>query len=192
MVTAAQVAERDGTSTKAVTKKVRALAEEHGLTVERDGRGRIARFHLVEYDHLRAKIADPSKAQGPRRSPPALTLVPAGESYDEALRQKTWHEAEKRRLELDELKRSLVPVAALVDATDACGEAINAIIDRLPNLAEELAAVVARDGAHGLRQALKKRALAIRTEIAAGLEALAVAKPADAPAGEARPPQAVS
>lgn len=61
MVTAKEVAERDGLSPQAVTKQVRKLAGQ-GMPVERDGRGRIARFSLAWYDDAREQTGDSIKS----------------------------------------------------------------------------------------------------------------------------------
>lgn len=173
MWTVKQVADRDGVSKQAVSKKVKDLVERHGLAVERDGQGRVVALNVAEYDHLRGRYGDPSKVQAPRQmdAPP-----PPSESYDEALRQKTWHEAERRRIELEEMKGRLVPVAAVENIVAESGAAIASVIDRLPSSADDLAAAVARDGSHGLRVALKKLANAMREEIAKKLDKVAVTR----------------
>jgi len=175
MWTVSRVAERDGVSKQAVSKKVRALAEKHGLSVNRDGQGRIVSFNVAEYDHLRGRFDDPSKSQAP-----AKTDTPASnqsETYDEAVRQKTWLEAEKRRLELAEIKGELVRVGKVTDAVVRSFEQINRIIDRLPSATDELAAAVAKDGGHGLRVALKNLSGRMRGDIADALETIAAGEP---------------
>jgi len=176
MWSVSQIAERDGVSRQAVSKKVKTLVERHGLTVERDGQGRIQAVNVAEYDHLSGRYGDPSKAQAPRKN--EAQDLPKSESYDEALRQKTWHEAERRRIELDELKKRLVRVDALLDAIARVGEDIVRVIDRLPNATDDLAAAVAREGAHGLRVGLKNVAARMRQDVAQALAALAESAPA--------------
>lgn len=170
-----QIAARDGVSKQAVSKKVKDLVERHGLAVDRDAQGRIAAVNVAEYDHLRGRFGDPSKAQAPRA---AEAAPPASESYDEALRQKTWHEAEKRRIELYELQKKLVRTDSLADALARCGEDIVRTIDRLPNAADELAAAFAREGVHGMRVALKAIAVRMRQDVAQALADIAAGSPA--------------
>lgn len=169
-----QIASRDGVSKQAVSKRVRDLAGRHGLAVERSPQGAIVAVNVAEYDHLRGRFDDPSKAQAPRRPSPTAPQDPAGpnESYDEALRQKTWHEAEKRRLELEELAGGLVKVDEVNAAMDEAVERINLAVDRLPNAADDLAAAVAREGSHGLRVALKDLAVKLRAELADAFTAM--------------------
>lgn len=177
MWTVQQVAVRNGISKQAVSKRVRDMAARHGLTVERDAQGRVVAFNVAEYDHLCGRYGDPSKAQAPRQEAPPP--IAPNETYDEALRQKTWHEAERRRIELDALKGRLIPVADVEHIVSESGAAIARIIDRLPSATDDLAAKVAREGAHGLRVALKRIASRMREEIAAALEQVAAPKPAE-------------
>jgi len=114
--------------------------------------------------------------------------MPAADSRDEAMRRLAWMEAERARLSLDELSGKLVRVADIAAAIAACGEAIAEIIDRLPNAADDLAAAVARDGSHGLRQALAGEAHRLRVEIANKLKAVASrTAPADEEVAPAEP-----
>ena len=168
-----QVAERDGVSKQAVSKRVKRLVDQHGLAVERNAQGAITALNVAEYDHLNGRYSDPSKAQAPRL--PDATVQ--SESYDEALRQKTWHEAERRRIELDELKRRLVRVDEVLPALDDCADAIVLTVDSLPSLADDLAAAVAREGIHGLRVELRKIAADMRKNIAKALTAVAKTMP---------------
>jgi DNA-binding transcriptional ArsR family regulator len=172
-----QLADRERVSKQAVSRAVKSLVERHGLTVELDARGRIAKLNVAEYDHLRGRFADPSKAQAPRQAEEPVR--PASESYDEALRQKTWHEAEKRRLELAEIKKQLVRVDRLQDALARAGEDIVRTMDRLPNAADELAAAFAREGVHGMRVALKQITVRMRQDVAQALIDIAAAAPSE-------------
>lgn len=176
MLSISAISSRDGVSKPTVSNHVKRLVERHGLTVERDGQGRVAAVNVAEYDHLRAAVGDPSKTQAPHSAGPRLDR-PQAESYDEAIRQKTWHEAEKRGIELRELRgelvrRDKVTEAAIRVATDVIG-----ILDRIPGAADDLATAVAREGTHGLRVALKRLANSLRADLAKALTAIA----ADAP-----------
>lgn len=94
MWTVSQIAARDRVSKQAVSKKVKELVD-LGLTVERDSRGFVKKLNVVEYDRLRGRTDDPSKAPRPGRHALAPAPKPPAddnESYKEALRTKTWHE----------------------------------------------------------------------------------------------------
>lgn len=179
MWTPQQIADRDGTSKQAVTAKARKLATDHGLIVERDGRDRIIKLNVVQFDKLRGKFADPSHAQAPKAK--TAKAAPAADSRDEAMRLQAWTDAERSRLALDELKSQLLRADKINAAVDAAGDAIANIIDRLSNSADDLAAAVARDGSHGLRVALTAEAVRLRREIAAALRGIA---PSTAPAAK--------
>lgn len=179
MWTAAQLRERDGVSKQAITRKVRALAEHHGLQVQRGPRGQIVRFNVAQYDHLRGRYADPSKDQRPADA--GQKLLPASESYDEAVRQRAWTEAEKSRLLLEETKGNLIRVEPLQEAIRLSGSEIAQVINRLVNSSDDMAAAVAREGSHGLRALLKKISHAQCEEIAKILSGMATAAPEHEP-----------
>jgi DNA-binding MarR family transcriptional regulator len=83
MCTPAQVAARDGTTPQRVTKWVRKLAANGQIEVERDDRGRIARFSVAQFDrhtngtatlqkfgpsHARCTLRAPTAMKAPRAS----------------------------------------------------------------------------------------------------------------------------
>jgi hypothetical protein len=169
MLTIADVATRDGVSKPVVSVRVKRFREQHGLTVELDSQGRVARFNVAEYDTLRGRYDDPSKAQAPRRAEAQNSGGDSSETYDEALRQKTWIETERRRIELDQIKGRLIDTAAVAEGYDRAAAKIQDALDHLDDHADDLAAVVARDGGRGLATALKKLGATVLAEIAAAL-----------------------
>lgn len=180
MRTISQLADRERISKQAVSKKVKQLVG-LGLRVQFDKKGRIEAVDVDDYDRLRAKTDNPSKAQAPGRGPKKPKSSSAkGDSYHEALRTKTWAQSERLRLDLAVRKGELIEVSALTDAIGKCAAQIVTIVDRLPHAADDLAVAVAREGVHALRVDLKKLAVRMRKDIANALEAIA----ADAPKGE--------
>jgi hypothetical protein len=179
MWTVKAVAERDGISKQAVSKRARRYAEQHGLIVERDALGRIAKLNVVQHDQLRGKFGDPAQV---RPKPNAEQKPPAEDSLDEARRTQAWLDAERSRLALDEAKGKVVSVEAVRAAISEAADIVANIIDRLPNAADALAPEVAKTGAHGLRIGLTKEAQRMRDEIAKALGAalLPSASPNDA------------
>jgi len=176
MMSIADLAARDGVSKPAVSRRVKQLRE-RGLQVELDVQGRVGSVNSVQYDELKARFADPSKAQAPAALP---VPIPSGESYEEALRQKTWTEAERNRLKLREEQGRLVPVDRLADALAQAAEKIVRSVDLVLNDVDDLAAAVAKEGTAGLRMALKKITLRLKGEMADALSSIA----ADAPEHE--------
>lgn len=193
MMTISQLAERDGVSKQAASKMVRRLADDNGLKVERDAQGRIAALNAAHYDMLRGRYADPSKAQAPAAAQPRRPVASLGreiadtESYDEALRQKTWHEAERRRLDLEVQKGKLVPVDDVLRAVELAAEIIGRALDKLPNSADDIAAAVSREGVHGARTLLRQQVARQRQAVADALAAMAraPAQPGHQPAAPA-------
>lgn len=173
MLSIPQIAERDGVSKQAVSRKVKQLVEDHGLAVERDNQGRVALINAAQYDFLRNRYADPSKAQAPRAGAPAEEAAAVGESYDEALRQKTWITTEQERLKLGEMRGALVKKAELVEAVTRCGAEIAQIERRDIASADDLALIALREGANGIRRALKAAADRRCAEIADALAQIA-------------------
>lgn len=189
MLSVGEIAARDGVSAPAVSRRVKQLRE-RGLMVETDHQGRVVAVNSVQYDELRGRFDDPSKRQAPMRRPSVSgggTAAGDGavnphdprvsESYDEALRQKTWTEAERARLRLAEEKGQLVRVDALADALAMAGGRIVQSIDRILISADDLAASIAKDGTAGVRAELKKIAHRIKTDVADALAEIASATP---------------
>ncbi len=175
MMSIADLAARDRVSKPAVSRRVKQLRE-IGLQVELDGQGRVALVHAVQYDELKGRVADPSKAQAPTAAQ-LQAQIPNGETYDEALRQKTWTEAERSKLRLLEEQGKLVRVDQLADALAQAGEKIVRSVDLILNDVDDLAASVAKDGVSGLRAELKKVAHRLKNEMADALSGIAAQSP---------------
>ncbi len=88
--------------------------------------------------------------------------------------RKTMLAADIAQLQLDELRGLLVRVADISAGAAMQGETLARRIDQmLPEWADELAAVVAKDGTAGLRAALKGKARELRGALAEAFAALA-------------------
>ena len=164
----AEIAHRDGVSKPTVSIRVKRFIEQHGLTVERDSAGRVAFLNVAEYDALRERFRNPSKAQVAAVRV-AHDIAIASESYDEALRQKTWLETERRRIDLDQIRGKLVDTLSVAEGYDRVSAIVGDAVDRLEERADDLAAVVANDGVRGLHAALRGVSRALRAEIASAL-----------------------
>lgn len=168
----AEIAVRDGVSKPTVSVRVKRFVEQHGLTVERDEQGRVARVNVAQYDTLRGNYSDPSKAQAPtptQTGAPDAVDIRSSESYDEALRQKTWLETERRRIELDQIKGRLVEASIVAEGYDKAASVIQDVLNALEDMADDLAAVVGREGARGLAPALRKLGVELQGKICAAL-----------------------
>jgi hypothetical protein len=174
MVTLAALAARDGITKGVASRHVTRLVERHGLAIVRDSAGRIRMLDIFEYDRLRQKVRSPARAQAQRKAPkPPKPKVDSAESYDEALRQKTWVDAERGRLRLQEERGELIRKAELVDAIQRVAAEIVQLVKRDVAAADEIAMIAHRDGANGIRRYLKAGADRLLTEIADSLARLA-------------------
>lgn len=189
----AQIAARDGVSRQAVAKMVANLVRDHKLPVQRNMRGAISAVNVAAYDELRARHADPSKSQArPAPSLPAPDApASAPDSYDEALRQKTWIEAERARIKLQAETGALVLAERVSAAQAEAGARIAAVLSRLRGEGDAICAAVARDGLHGATRELRRIEREMGEAIASALDAMAAeadefdSLPDDAPRAEA-------
>ncbi len=166
MRTIGQIAEAEKVSTAAVSRMVKRLRKQHGLMVALDARGHVTGVNVAQYEELRGKHGDPSKAQAPKSG---QETEATNDSYDEALRIRTWVEAERAKLKLAAEQGLYVPVDQLSEALTLAAEEIVRRLDVLPNAADDLAAALSQEGVRGLRIALKKIGVELRTEIADAL-----------------------
>lgn len=188
MWSVSRVADRDGISKQAVSKRVRDLAERHALQVERNGMGAITALNVVQYDLLRSRYGDPSKAQAPPRpeegeegdepAPARTPAAPSRNSYEEATRQKAWFDVEKRRLEAAELRGLLIRRDLYEAAVGTCSDEMVRVIDLLPQEADALAVELGLDDVHLVRIALKGLARRLRVKLSKAFETLQAGAPA--------------
>lgn len=169
--TPTQIAERDQVSRQSVSKSLKKLIADHKLEIKRDHRGRVSHVSIAHYDLLRGQFSNPAKTNQ-KQSGLNLEPIAQADSFDEARRQKEWIAVDRANIQRREELRSLVRADILVDALEYCGRDIAKIIDRLPNKADDLALAVSKDGAHGLRVALKNLSAEMRTEIATSFDKL--------------------
>lgn len=180
MFTVSKIAERDGISRQAVSKRVKDLVSSHGLTVRRSPSGIVLEVNVVQYDLLRERYGDQSQVRI-RKDPAPLPVVPPvvdSKSYDEATRRRAWLEMEKRRLEVAELRGQLIRADKYADAIGTCADEMVRIIEQLPQRADDLAVELGCDDVHSVRRALKQLARELRADLAKKFEALAEAAPA--------------
>ncbi|MCF1502921.1 hypothetical protein L0F51_03960 [Afifella sp. H1R] len=186
MLSIGQIAEREGVSKQAISKIVKKLVDEHGVPVERDGRGRIARVSLAHFEHHRGHYTNPAKrsavaavSQSANADPGSSEARSPSDSFEEARRLNEWLKLERGRIEhLEELKQ-LVRADKLRDALEAIGREIQAAVNRLQNQADDLAVAVSKEGVHGARVKLRAIAFDLNEDIAARLAAIGTKAPAE-------------
>lgn len=168
MVSAGEIAGRDGVTKAAVTKLVRRLADQ-GMPVERDGRGRISKFAQAWYDDHRAQHGDSIKSNRKAEASPVIQK----DSLDEARRIEAWLKVDREKLKKQQMAGSLLRRDKLETALEELAAVVLTTIQKLPNRADELVTAVSKEGVHGLRLALRKVAFDMGTDISDKLERLA-------------------
>jgi phage terminase Nu1 subunit (DNA packaging protein) len=176
MVTIKELAELAGVSKQAVSRKVQQLVAEHGVPVEHDTRGRVARVSLAHWQRYHQDYGNPAK-QRPRAAEPFSSREWLSDSFDEARRRNEWLKHDTAMIEMQEKAGQLVRLDKLTEALGVVGREIKAIIYRLPNRADDLAISVGREGTSGLRTALRSVAFDMSTLIADQLASIAEAAP---------------
>lgn len=133
-------------------------------------------MNVAQYDHILQNYGDSSKAQN-RASASVQDAV--RDTLDEAKKRQAWLTLERTSLELAAQKKMLVRIEQLEQALDTVGGELAAMLDRLPNRADDLAAAHSQDGMQGLRIGLKKLGIQLRAQAAEILSRISVAS--DAP-----------
>lgn len=179
------LAKHKGLSKQALAERV-ARFEAAGKISTRPGPGRAKLVNVAEFDRAAGEIGDLGREQGaatrrgaplPAPAAPAATTIPPRPFDPEApvytveQARNMAYKAELARLELEERQGKIVSVDIVRAGALRAGEEIVRVLDRLPQVADELAVALTKEGAHGVRLALKRVALAMRTDIDAALAA---------------------
>lgn len=180
-----EISERDNVSRQAVSKTVASIRVEKGDDwIEFDARGRVARVSVAHYDEYRQRYVNPAKASAPIRQMDEKTYESAGEmearqndSFDEARRQNEWIKNARDKLRHQEDAKLLMRADRVREAEAMVGGEIKAIVSRLPNKADDLAATFAAGGVHALRLELRKVATDMLNQIASKMDGIAAAAP---------------
>lgn len=176
LLTVSEIADRHGVSKQATSRRVKRLADQHGLAVERDVAGRIVKVDVAAYENLIGHVGDQSKARAKADPKPI-----AEGSLDAIRLDDAKVMLRRRQLDLSLQLGKTVPVDRLESAIDAAGGEIASVLNQLPNATDDLAAAFTESGVQGLRKALQKLARDTRRQVG---EAMAVIA-ADAPETEA-------
>lgn len=172
----AEIARIKGVSRQAVSKRVAALKAE-GKLQTKDGPAGAVLVNVAQFDFATGEAGDPAKELGNESRDAIEDDAPAPSAggdptYRDAATREKQYRADLLELQVKQQLGELVPVAKLADDVAKCAEAIVAVIERLPQGADECAAAVAREGAAGARAYLKKSARATRVAIVAALQKL--------------------
>lgn len=180
-----EIAKRDGVSKQAVSKTVAKMRADKGDEgVELNGLGHVAKVSVAHYDEYRQRYVNPAKALAPIRTgedAPVLADAPQPkrqeDSFDEARRQNEWIKNAREKLRYQEDTKLLMRADRVREAQAIAGSEIKAIVNRLPNKADDLATALSRTGVHGLRLKLRDIATEMLMQIADKLSEIANAAP---------------
>ncbi len=173
-----ELARLRGVQKSAISKRVTRLEALGVLHPKAGPRGKKL-VSLAEFERAIAETTDAVRESNGRAA------QPAGAPSDPVLAREQARNAAIRadlaQLDLDERLGKLVPVADLTAGAEMQGENLARVIDQIADRADDLAAVVAKDGAAGLRAALRALARELRGQLADALAVLAQ-EPPDEPA----------
>lgn len=176
-VSQTDLAKLRGVSEVSISKRMGRLASE-GLLDLRRHRGRVL-CRLAQWDRVTGERTDPERLAviaGQDRAPPAAPAeAPAfGEPGLTAVRTVTErYRGELAKLEYEKQIGNLIEASELKAAVEKAAELIVREYDRLPQLAEDLAAAVAVGGVAGLREKLKGLTREMRSAAARAFATLA-------------------
>lgn len=176
MASVSQLAERDGISKQAVSKRIRNILDSWPDTpVERDRNGRIAAISEADYDLRCEGMLNPAKSETGGGE------AKGEQSFNEARRRAEWLKVRRAELEMQEQARDLLRADMVKAALDEAGRVIMAAFMRFQNRADDLAIAVSKEGVHGLRVALRKAGEEEGNRAADDLAKIAAAAPAHDP-----------
>jgi DNA-binding MarR family transcriptional regulator len=163
-----------------VSRRISRL-EAQGLLKPRVGKAGEKLINRAEFDRVAVETVDAIQEANGRRRAAASPVVEddmgdasVGPRLATQQARKTMLAADIAQLQLDELRGLLVRVADIDAGAAIQGETLARRIDQmLPEWADDLAAVVAKDGTAGLRAALKGKARELRGALAEAFAALA-------------------
>ena len=189
-VSVTELAEIKGVSKQAISKRLRRLVDEGRISTSR--RGIELMVSLADWDTVTGDLTNPAKLAGrdtareirgegavADRRPPETPDAVKDPSYTQELTRKAGYEADLKEIEVRRRKGELLDATEVTDAMTRCAEAIIRDLDRLPAYADDLADVVAKRGAQGLREELRKTARALRETLARSMSLLAGGDDAD-------------
>lgn len=174
-VSAAEIARLKGVSRQAISKRLRRYVDD-GL-LQKDAAGKVS---LAEWDTVTQEATDPARLLGSDTpvepaeiGAPAAVKEPRDDSYQRQKARAAQYDADLKEIQLRKEQGRLLPIEGVTAAMARCAEVLVRDIDRLPAKADDLATAVSRNGAAGLREALKGVAREMREHVAANMRLLA-------------------
>jgi hypothetical protein len=162
-----EIARQRGISKQAVATKVQRLALE-----TRPGPQGAKLVSIAAYDKAAATHVDAVRAANGGASAPIALPAGADPILAKEQARRTAYQADIAKLDLDERLGKLIPADHVVAAIATVAEAIVRAVDQLPTRADEAAAAVGKEGAHGARAFLRGAATELRASIERALRGL--------------------
>ncbi len=156
-----ELAKSRGVSKQAVSRRAGRLRAQ-GLLSARPGPCGALLINVAEFDRATGEATDLARATN--GAPKGGTREASVYTREQARRAS--YSADLMRLDLEERTGKLIRVDEVVEALSALGDRLAMTIDMLPEIAEDIAVAVAKDGERGARTALKKAAYDWRVRLA--------------------------
>lgn len=168
----AEIARIKGQARQTVAEKVSRLEADDKLQTRPGDRG-TKLVNLAQYDLAIGDVGDPAREMGAASRRDDDDATPAGDaSFRDAAAREKRYKADLAEIEVRTKLRELVDVSQLGLAVSTAAETIVAVIERVPQSADIIAAAVGKDGPAGARAALKKIVRQQRIAIADALRKL--------------------
>ncbi|MBR0752931.1 hypothetical protein JQ604_12115 [Bradyrhizobium jicamae] len=153
-----EIAARKGVSKQAISARAAPLIAGGRLMV-RPGKGNAKLINLAQYDTLIGQVGNAAREAGASTANAGASSRGArgGDTRfrDEQAREKAYA-ADLKWIELEQARGNLVPTHDIDEVAEETGRRILDVLESLPGHAEDLTGIAARDGWHGLHQALKQ------------------------------------
>jgi len=176
-VNVSELARLRGVDKAAISRRVARLEELRALTTRLGPRGSKL-INVSEFARAVEQLTDTVREANGRHSGAARgpKVANGGDlSLGQEQARKTAKAADLLEIQLSRLQGELVRISDFSAGATMRGETLARVIDRLADRAEDLAVVVAKDGAAGLRSALRGVARELRSALADAFAALAEA-----------------
>lgn len=167
------IARERGKSRQAIAKRVDALVAD-GKLETRQGPNGTKLVNLAQFDRAVGETGDAFKESAAEtRGEIEADASPTSPALRDHQARAAQYTADLKFLDLEERLKRLVPIEEAKAGGVKIGEAVVAVLGRLPTFAESMNAACGRDGVQGARSAFKEIEYELRTAIAQALAKIA-------------------
>jgi len=151
-MTIGELAARDGVHLSVMSRRVARLVEKHGLEVERDIRGRVARVALAQYDRLLNRTRDLAQAQDAAEVREPAAGGPFAAAYAFALAREKQAKADIAEIELRRRRGELVPVEVFRAVVEDIAAGLVTQLEEVVRSVDQVEAAAAAGGAEAVER----------------------------------------